>query len=671
MSELRIEAYRMPAANLGPASPLPPLRSLSRVHSEIQTHESVPEEAKKYLGYGLDAGILPYAIQDDYDRNRKERDFRVAVLENDVLRATFLLELGGRLWSLVHKPTGRELLYRNPVFQPGNLAVRNAWFAGGVEWNCSIQGHTPFTCSPLFAARVEADDGTPILRMYEWERIRGVPFQMDFSLPDGSPWLYARMRVVNPHDVEIPVYWWSNIAVHEREDIRVIVPAEAAFSFSYRGLMSHIPVPVFDGIDRTYPTNYPTAADAFYDLPEGNRPWIAALDKEGSGLLQTSTRRLRGRKLFVWGMGNGGRHWQEFLAEPGSNYIEIQAGLARTQVECIPMPAKADWSWLEAYGLMGADPEAVQGSDWSAARGEVQRRLDDALPENELKKRFAESEAAALRPPTEILQRGSGWGALERRRRERAGLPLPWDDALVFDDDSLSEEQAPWLSLLEQGEIPAGDPSEGPGAWIVQPEWRALLEATLKDGRSDNGRSWLLLGIMRYHAGEAQAAETAWRLSLKRSDSPWALRNLAVSASHQGDKARAAMLWHEAHQMLPGQAQLAIECANALAGAGRYEDVVSLCEAVPDALRENLRLRTIRAGAELELGRLDSVEVFLRGCDQVPDIREGEVSLTDLWFSLQERRLSEAEGVPVDDALKRRARGGFPPPPHIDFRMSE
>ena len=61
--------------------------------------------------------------------------FRVAVLENDHLRATFLLELGGRLWSLLHKPTGRELLSVNPVFQPANLAIRNAWFSGGVEWN--------------------------------------------------------------------------------------------------------------------------------------------------------------------------------------------------------------------------------------------------------------------------------------------------------------------------------------------------------------------------------------------------------------------------------------------------------------------------------------------------------------------------------------------------------
>lgn len=166
-SELRIEEFTMPAGRLGPENPLPPLRQLARTHGEVQVHESVPEEARRYLGYGLDTGLLPYGIQDDYGRDRLERAFRVAVLENSRFKATFLLELGGRLWSLVHKPSGRELLYRNPVFQPANLAVRNAWFSGGVEWNCSIQGHTPFTCSPVHAAIIESPDGTPVLRILE------------------------------------------------------------------------------------------------------------------------------------------------------------------------------------------------------------------------------------------------------------------------------------------------------------------------------------------------------------------------------------------------------------------------------------------------------------------------------------------------------------------------
>jgi hypothetical protein len=131
------------------------------------------------IGYGRVRAVLPYLVQDGYGRDRRPAGHKVAVLENDVLRATFLLDLGGRLWSLLHKPTGRELLHRNPVFQPANLALRNAWFAGGVEWNIGTIGHSPTTCEPLHAARVLQPDGTPVLRMYEYERLREVVFQVD------------------------------------------------------------------------------------------------------------------------------------------------------------------------------------------------------------------------------------------------------------------------------------------------------------------------------------------------------------------------------------------------------------------------------------------------------------------------------------------------------------
>jgi len=45
------------------------------------------------------------------------------------------------------------------------------------------------------------------------------------------------------------------------------------------------------------------------------------------------------------------------------------------------------------------------------------------------------------------------------------------------------------------------------------------------------------------------------------------------------------------------------------------------------------------------------------------------VLLSELWFSIQERLISAREGIPMDDALKARARRECPPPREIDFRM--
>jgi hypothetical protein len=609
-------------------------------------------------------------MQDGYTRQRRPQDFRVAVLENEYLRAAFVLELGGRLWSLVHKPSGRELLDANPVFQPANLALRNAWFSGGVEWNIGTTGHWPLTCSPLFAARVERPDGTPVLRMYEWERIRQVPFQIDAYLPDESPVLFVRVRIANPHDQEIPMYWWSNIAVPEGSGTRVVVPADQTFRFGYkRSGLRRIPVPSFEGIDFSYPTNLGHSADFFFHIPKGRRPWITALDEEGKGLIQTSTQRLKGRKLFLWGMGTGGRKWQEFLSLPGRAYIEIQAGLARTQMEHLPMPAGADWSWLEAYGLMEADAGAVHGDDWRKARQSVEEALEGLIPRAVLDTEYERSAEWADRPPVELVQRGSGWGALERLRRERSGEPSFSFEGLVFDEASLTEEQAPWIGLLYDGAVPPGDPDATPSSYMVQAEWRTLLEDAVQKKQGSHWLAWLHLGVMRYYAGDREGARRAWEASLEQTNTPWALRNLAVLAREDGRLGDAADLYTAACRMRPSLLPLAVECGRTLIEADRPDAWLELLDELPEPVRTVGRVRLLQAQAALVVGDFETVTHVFAGKPVVDDMREGEVSLSQLWFAFHERRLSAAESVPIDDALRARVRQEFPVPEEFDFRM--
>src|SRR5262249_7707923 len=151
-------------------------------------------------------------------------------------------------------------------------------FSGGVEWNMGVIAHTPFTVSPLFAARVNAPDGTPILRLYEWERIRQAAYQIDAYLPDGSPVLYVRPRLVNPFDHDLPMYWWSNTAVVERDDIRILAPAAEAYQYALSvDDLATVAMPVVDGRDVTYTTRAgKRAADYFFLIPQGQRPWVTS-----------------------------------------------------------------------------------------------------------------------------------------------------------------------------------------------------------------------------------------------------------------------------------------------------------------------------------------------------------------------------------------------------------
>ncbi|MEP6649911.1 MAG: DUF5107 domain-containing protein [Lapillicoccus sp.] len=658
MSSLRLGATTLPSASLGPVNPLPPLTGAPELHANVEAAD-LDEEMRTNLEHGRVRSLLPYLVQDRYDRTLLPVEHRVAVLENDRLRAEFLLDLGGRLRSLVDLATGRELLYANRAFQPANLALREAWFAGGVEWNIGIRGHTPLTCSPVFAARVDGPHRVPVLRMWEFERIREVVYQIDCWLPDGARALVVAIRIVNPNDHAIPMYWWSNIAVPESEDVRVLAPGDAAWRFDESATVGLVDLPVADGRDGTYPAAAPGAADYFVRLDEGQRPWVAAVDGTGFGLVQSSTPELRGRKLFVWGGSTGGRHWQEWLSPLGGRYLEIQAGLLRTQLEHVAMPARAEWSWVETYSAVQADPAVVHGDDWAAARGAVEAALTAAVPDSWLADRRDEAQALAEQPPTEVLHAGSGWGALELRIRSGGPLDRP---ATPFPAESLGLEQAPWLALLENGQLPDAEPAEPPPSYQVSPSWADRLERS----PADDWHTWLHRGVARHYAGNVGGATHAWRRSVDEAPNAWALRNLAVVAD---DSEAGAELLRQAAALAPDQPALLAELLEALLRDGQPAEALTRVDAASPDVAVNPLVRFLEARAAVATLDVPRAERLLAEVT-MPWVREGSRSLDDLWFRLQAARVARGRGRSVDDALLAEVRRRARLPYAFDFRMS-
>jgi tetratricopeptide (TPR) repeat protein len=658
MTRLRLGRTTLPSATLGPPNPLPPLVGAPELHANVEA-AGLDAEMRANLAHGRVTSLLPYLLQDRYDRTLVPREHGVAVLENDRLRAEFLLDLGGRLRSLVDLATGRELLYANPAFQPANLALREAWFAGGVEWNIGIRGHTPLTCAPVFAARVDGPGGVPVLRMWEYERIREVVYQLDCWLPEGSAALVVAARIVNPNDHDVPMYWWSNIAVPEADDVRVLAPGDAAWRFDETATVGGVELPVVDGRDVTYPAAAPGAADYFVRLDEGHPPWVAAVDGSGFGLVQSSTPELRGRKLFVWGSSTGGRHWQEWLSPLGGRYLEIQAGLLRTQLEHVPMPARAEWAWVETYGAVQADPDVVHGADWSSARDEIERSLSSSVSAAWLATRREEAAWLAEQPPADLLHTGSGWGALEVRHRggglvDRAATPFPVA--------SLGSEQAPWAVLLETGQLPGADPALPPPSYVVSPSWADRLERS----SGDDWHTWLQRGVAHHHAGRVEAAADAWRRSLAATPNAWALRNLAVVAA---DRGAAAELLRQAAALAPEQSPLVAELLEALLDDGRSAEVLAAVDAARPEVAADPLVRFLEARAAVATGEAERAEAVFASVT-MPWVREGSRSLDDLWFRLETLRIARQRGVEVDDSLVAEVRSTTKLPHAYDFRMS-
>lgn len=632
VTRIRREVLTLPAAQLGHDNPLPPLRPLDEVHRiDDRDRQDMPRDMARQLGHEPLRSLLPVRVRDGYGRTREPRTLDALVIENDRLRATVLPGLGGRIVSLVHLPTARELLYRNPVFQPANFALNGAWYSGGIEWNIGATGHTTLSCAPLHAARVPAPDGGEMLRLWEWERLRDLPFQVDLWLPDGSDFLYAGVRIRNPHERPVPAYWWTNIAVPEER--RVLAPAEEAWHFGYERRLTRVPVPSYDGIDRTRPLNSPYAADYFYEVPDGRRRWIAALDADGHGLVQTSTDVLRGRKLFVWGSGPGGRRWQDWLTEPGTGgYCEIQAGLARTQLEHVRLEPESEVSWLEAYGPLDATPEGA----WPDVVREAEERLAAVLPRTRVEEAYAAWRPCADTDPAEPLATGSGWGALEVLR---AGWKLP---GTPFPESALGEAQAPWAELLRTGSLPEPRRVRPPGETLVAPHWRDMLETAPATPHTEYH-----LGVAQWHAGDRAQAVRSWERALPLAPSPWPLlRVLAVADRTSGHHERAAERYAEAFDDLCRElrdqggawtaavAALGRETLRALLRTRRTADARAVWERLPPAVRQRGRFLLLHAELLLAEGRHADARAVFEEEFEVADLREGEEAIGRLWARL-------------------------------------
>lgn len=659
MTTLNFTDITMPAQRLGCESSLPPVSQMAKTAWVPKTN--LDEDDGLFCGYGSVLSPFPYRMQDNYERELYDTVFKMAILENEYLRATFMPAYGGKLWSLIDKVTGQELFMANPVVRPCNLAIRNAWTSGGVEWNCGFLGHHPHTCSQIYTARTALEDGTPVLRMYEYERVRRVVYQMDFFLPDGSKMLYARMRIVNDRPYVTPIYWWSNIAVPEKKGARVIAPVNETFTH-IDGAIAKAPVPFYLNTDITYPVNQRHSIDFFWKIPDSNRKYICQLDESGYGLIQTSTSRLKGRKLFVWGQGPGGDRWQEYLTADGSNgrYAEIQAGLAHTQYESLPMPPHAAWEWLEAYGAMQADPTAVHG-DWESSKAEVEKRLQNIASAETMEAMLKATHKMAVTPAGETILYGSGYGALENVRRRKSGEAVMCPH---LDFGPTYPEQEQWKTLLDTGSFGYACPDSVPASWMLDGEWFDAIEKAVSQCDEYNWYTWLQYGMTLLAQARFDNAKTALDRSFSLTQNAWALYGLACIANLAGQHEKAAYLTLQAAMMKLDDVSLAKETVRMLSSVGKYTQAVLFMEKLPDVIASIPRIRLSLAFAYMKCGRIEESEDLLYngGGIVVADIREGEVSITDLWFSLEEAK-AKRDGREFDRAAAK-------PPAIFDFRMN-
>ncbi|MDR2901373.1 MAG: DUF5107 domain-containing protein [Treponema sp.] len=679
---IRNSTISLPAASVGGENPLPLFRD--RNHDlPVRAGENFPQDKIPTFGKETAFRILPYKRQDRYTRKRVMTEIPSVILENDFLKAEFLPSLGGRLWSLFDKKNQRDIVYKNPVLQPANLAIRDAWFAGGIEWNIGRLGHSVHTCAPVFAGSYTAPNGVEVFRIWEFERQTRLFWRIDFYLPDDSPVLYTYVNIVNPDDEEKPLYWWTNTAVPETDEVRVFAPTDEVIyiipTSDGTKLMNGGKLPYLStlpDVDLSYPSRSDYSNEYFFQCDrmlndEKKFPWECAVYKDGYTFVEASTSPLVYRKMFCWGSGRGGQRWQDFLSVPGKPYLELQSGLAPTQLHTSVIGPGETIDWVQGFSALHVEGEKIFGRSYNDAMENVSSSVSALFSAEKLQSVLNNLRLFSKKIPESFISDGSGWGALECKLRGNVNLA----QGFIFPESSMTDEQSFWNVLFEGNEIPQADAKTIPSSFMIDAEWKEVLE----DAEKVFHDNWLIpyhLGVIEYENGNTAAAIGAWKRSAGIAPNAWVYRNLAIAYEAEGYTDSALNYYREAYssQSSSDDSSIAEEFLLLLINANRFDEarlIISKC--INDVGIENLEGPLLDVAARIASHDHDEEMLALIFAKEPARIREGNTTLIDLWIEREADKLSEREGQSKENAVKMVklaiSEGTLIPPAEIDFRM--
>ena len=656
----RITATTMqiPAARLGPPNPLPKFSWQQPVPGKPIPPDRGLSIEETHLGFlhGKDS-ILPYQVFDDYDRDQTPKPMPIVTLDNGHLCVTIAPGFGGRVTSLRDHRLNRELLFANPVFQPGNLGLLNAWCPGGIEWNGVVPGHTPVACATVFVATLETERG-PILRIYEFDRVMEAAWQIDLFVPDGDDRLFMHGRIVNPDPTDMLGFWWTNTAVAATPGMRVLSPAEYAVEHVLPGNeLARLPFPDPARFDGSYPDNWRNATSVFFRAPHAPRLWIAALDLGGVGLVQTATDRMRGRKFFYFGNAPGGKHWMDFLSQPGKgDYIEIQSGFTPTQNQRFAFPGHSEIHWTECYGALEVDAKRTHSADYQEAVTAAGHVIDQRIPVAELDGIDLFLREVSTRTADRRLSTGSPWGGRDERLMARpiaAGLDFSTPEA----------GRSAWDELVDEGKFSPAALDLVPPDFAVSARWTAALAKSA----GAHGETWLhslMLGLAALNEGRAADALDLFERSLTMKPTWLGYRQRAlVAATHDAAEQDYLSAW----SMPDAPPDLADEIVDFFRKTGRFQRLSRfLGKLAPNVLGRE-RVVLARAQVAAQSGEVEELEAFLT--TEFATIREGETLLDELWLALHRTKARRAlgrepTGEELADVLTQN-----PIPWHLNFQM--
>jgi len=300
------------------------------------------------------------------------KNYRAIVLENSYTQVIVLPELGGRIWRIVDKTTGRTVTYQNPVVKPTQWGYRGWWLAtGGIEWCLPVEEHGLNEYRPWKASISGAS-----VTVSDHEDRTGLDVAVTISLDAVHSYVTIQPRVTNSTGGPQKMQFWVNAMLalngnRVTDSTRFILPSAQVTVHStgdggVPGPGSKVSWPVFKGRDLSQYASWGGHL-GFFASPAASGEFVGVYDSSSDeGIVRVFPPGIARGVKFFGGKGIDPATW----TDDGSTYFELWGGLLPTFWDYTMIQPGQTFGWTERWY-----PVSGLGQGFDAANATAALRL--------------------------------------------------------------------------------------------------------------------------------------------------------------------------------------------------------------------------------------------------------------------------------------------------------
>ncbi len=336
----------------------------SEAESVIDDQVSLSESSVTWQIYQYELSEDNGILTGSYDGQTKvEQTHKSWILENKYLKVTLVPEMGGRILSLIYKPTGHEELYQNPVGVPYQIDTGIFYYDwlmvyGGIFPTFPEPEHGKTWFQPWEFEIVSQSDEEVVVAMSFTDDIdnpkapgqydlgaTGLELMYTISLKAGRAAVDTKVTIRNPSDDAVAYEYWTNTTLAPGSDpqepkttagAEIVAPVEMIKIPSYwQGIAAQEDK---TGLNDVYEfsnlrsfANWPDMGIA-YAFPDmmGQNFWGVINHDNNEGIFRIADNTLTpGLKLWTWGYPHSTSVDPHATADEARPYIELWAGVTR------------------------------------------------------------------------------------------------------------------------------------------------------------------------------------------------------------------------------------------------------------------------------------------------------------------------------------------------------